>query len=193
MTIEPVTLTGRHVRLEPLSLDHVDALCEVGLDAAIWEWNPTPMSTRDDMQHYIETALALQSVGTCIPFATVHIESKRPVGSTRFAAIDAEHRRAEIGWTWIAPAWQRTIVNTEAKYLMLSHAFETWKLIRVELKTDALNKRSRQAMLRIGAKEEGIFRQHIITASGRYRDSAYFSIIDREWPDVKTWFEDKLS
>ena len=107
------------------------------------------------------------------------------IGSTRFGGIDTKNRRAEIGWTWINPKWQRTAINTEAKLLMLKHAFEVWKCIRVELKTDVLNEKSRNAILRIGAKEEGIFRQHLITDSGRFRDTVYFSIIDTEWEAMK--------
>jgi len=114
------------------------------------------------------------------------------IGSTRFGNIDVANKRAEIGWTWINPKWQRTVVNTEAKFLMLSHAFETWKCIRVELKTDALNEKSRNAILRIGAKEEGIFRKHMITSTGRYRDTVYFSVLDTEWPTVKQRLLERL-
>jgi RimJ/RimL family protein N-acetyltransferase len=145
------------------------------------------------MQVYMEEAFAMQAQGTAIPFVTVEQASGRVAGSTRFANIDREHRRAEIGWTWVAAPWRRTVVNTEAKYLMLCHAFETWGCIRVELKTDALNARSRAAILRIGATEEGTFRNHMITESGRFRDTVYFSILDREWPDVKRRLEERLS
>ena len=120
-----------------------------------------------------------------VAFATVLRESGEIVGSTRFMNIDPTNRHVEIGSTWIVPAWQRTAVNTEAKYLMLRHAFESWKCLRVELKTDALNQQSRKAILRLGAKEEGRFRKHVITWSGRVRDSVYFSIIDTEWPEIK--------
>jgi RimJ/RimL family protein N-acetyltransferase len=116
----------------------------------------------------------------------------RVIGSTRYANIDRAHRRVEIGWTWVARAWQRTAVNTEAKYLLLRHAFETLGCIRVELKTDSLNAQSRAAILRIGAREEGIFRNHMITASGRIRHTVYFSITDAEWPEVKSRLEAKL-
>lgn len=192
MKIEPVTLDGRFVRLEPLTQDHLGGLAEVGLDPAIWEWNLSRLESHHDMEEYVETAMKLQDAGAALPFATVLKETGKPIGSTRFAAFDREHRRAEIGWTWIGTDWQRTAANTEAKYLMLRHAFETWRLIRVEFKTDALNKRSRAALERLGAKFEGIFRQHMITASGRCRDSAYYSIIDSEWPDTRKWFEKKL-
>ena len=194
MRIEPVTLDGRHVRLEPLSLTrHHAGLSEVGLDEAIWRFNPSQaVRTPDEMRRYIEMALQQQAEGGSLPFATIDAKSGRAVGSTRFANIDRDHRRVEIGYTWIAPPWQRTAVNTEAKYLMLCHAFETLGCIRVELKTDSLNERSRNAILRIGAKQEGILRNHMVTYSGRYRHSVYFSIIETEWPDVKAGLEAKL-
>ena len=119
--------------------------------------------------------------------------SGRAAGSTRYADIDVENRRLEIGYTWVAPPWQRTPVNTEAKCLMLRHAFETWGCIRVELKTDSLNQRSRNALLRIGPKQEGIFRNHMVTHSGRFRHSVYFSIIDSAWPAIKVDLEARLA
>jgi RimJ/RimL family protein N-acetyltransferase len=193
MDITPVTLEGRHIRLEPLSLAHHAQLCAVGLDEAIWRWNPRgTVRTPQEMRAYIETALEQQAAGESLPFATVEQSSGHAVGSTRFAEIDRANRRVEIGYTWIAPRWQRTAVNTEAKYLMLRHAFEALGCIRVELKTDSLNERSRAAIRRIGAQEEGIFRNHMVTASGRLRHSVYFSIIDSEWPQVKAGLEAKL-
>jgi RimJ/RimL family protein N-acetyltransferase len=128
-----------------------------------------------------------------IPFATVQKQTNQPIGSTRFLNLDPDNRRAEIGWTWIAPAWQRTAVNTEAKLLMLTHAFEQMRCIRVELRTDALNERSRTAILRLGATFEGILRQHMIMPTGRLRDTAVYSILDREWPVVKAGLESKLA
>jgi N-acetyltransferase len=193
MKIEPVTLTGKYVRLEPLSLDHLDGLCAVGLEEEIWRLGLAPVETRDDMRAYVETALRWQSEGTALPFATIAQPTNSVAGSTRFANIDVNHRRTEIGWTWLGKEWRRTPINTEAKYLMLTHAFETLGCIRVELKTDVLNRRSRDAMLRIGAKEEGIFRNHMITASGRFRDSVYYSIIESEWPGVKAGLEEMLA
>jgi RimJ/RimL family protein N-acetyltransferase len=145
------------------------------------------------MAAYIQTALDAQKAGTALPFATVHVASGQVIGSTRFMNIDVANRRVEIGATWIAAPWRRTAVNTEAKYLMLRHAFETLGCIRVELKTDALNQRSRNAIRRIGAQEEGILRQHVVTWSGRLRDSVYFSILNSEWPRVKQDLEQKLS
>src|SRR5579863_198373 len=192
MKLEPVTLEGRGVRLEPLAASHHAALCEVGLDPELWRLVPYRVSTPDEMRGYIDSALEAQAAGTAIPFATVERVSGRVVGSTRFMNIDAANKRVEIGATWLAAPWQRTTINTEAKYLMLRHAFETWHCIRVELKTDALNQRSREAMLRIGAREEGTFRQHMVTWSGRLRDTVYFSILDSEWPGVKASLEAKL-
>ena len=194
MKIEPVTLKGEFVKLEPLSPEkHFADLCAVGLDAEIWRWSPKQIKTEADLQNYIETALDEQRRGVSLPFATVLKETGKAIGSTRFGNIDAANKRVEIGWTWIGLAFQRTFVNTEAKFLMLSHAFETWNCNRVELKTDALNERSRRAILRIGAKEEGILRKHVVTDSGRLRDTVYFSILDDEWAlEVKENLQNKL-
>jgi len=150
------------------------------------------METPQHFLSYIEQALRDRDAGMAVPFATVERASGRVVGSTRFGNIVPAHRRVEIGWTWLAPAWQRTRINTEAKYLMLRHAFEVWGAIRVELKADARNEKSCRAIQRIGAKPEGILRQHIITHTGRYRDTAYFSILDSEWPEVKLALEERL-
>ena len=179
------TLTGTRVILEPLTLAHLDALCEVGLDPEIWKYTTAGIRTRDDMLRYVETALQWQREGTAVPFATIDRASNRVVGSSRFANIAAEHKRAEIGWTWIAREFQRTYVNTEAKYLMLRLAFEEWQFLRVELKTSSRNERSRAAILRLGAVEEGTLRKHMINEDGSSRDSVYFSITDDEWPAVK--------
>ena len=185
MVVEPVTLQGKYVRLEPLSMDHFDQLWAIGQDKGLWKWISYQINTPDEMRTYIKTALDWQAIGTALPFVTIWQATNEVVGSTRFGNIDTGNHRVEIGWTWIGKPWQRTPVNTEAKFLMLQHAFEVWHCIRVELKTDKLNERSRAAILRIGAKEEGIFRHHVITESGRLRDSVYFSIIDTEWPEVK--------
>jgi len=187
--LTPVTLEGRVVRLEPLSLDHLDGLIAVGLEPELWRLTMSRGRTPEEMREYVEQALAEQRAGSAVPFATVEHASGRVIGSTRFGNIAPSHRRVEIGWTWVAPAWQRTAVNTEAKYLMLRHAFEEWGCIRVEIKTSALNERSRRAILRIGAIEEGTLRQHLITPDGTFRDTVYFSVIDREWPAVKTRLE----
>ncbi|HEX8249800.1 MAG TPA: GNAT family protein [Pyrinomonadaceae bacterium] len=185
MKIESVILENDLVRLEPLESEHLAALCEVGLVEEIWRWSPQKIKNAEDLRGYIETALAERASGVSLPFVTIDKSKNKIAGSTRFGNIDVKNRRAEIGWTWINPAWQRTFVNTQVKLLMLGHAFETWKCIRVELKTDALNEKSRNAILRLGAKEEGIFRQHLITDTGRLRDSVYFSILDSEWQSVK--------
>ena len=193
MIVVPVTLEGLHVRLEPLKKAHLAGLAEVGLDEELWRWIPTAVRTREEMVAYIETALDEQQRGVSLPFAIVEKVTGRAIGSTRYGNIDRTHHRVEIGWTWVAREWQRTAMNTEAKYLLLKHAFESLGCMRVELKTDSLNEKSRAAILRIGAKEEGIFRNHMITASGRIRHSVYFSIIDSEWPEVKARLEARLS
>jgi len=193
MKIEPVVLEGKHVRLEPLTLGHIDALCEVGGDAEIWRWNPyIQVGDRAGIRAFVEFALGEQAAGSALPFVTIERATGRVIGSTRFMSIERPHRRLEIGGTWIGVAWQRTPVNTEAKYLMFRHAFEVWGCIRVELKTDSLNDRSHNAILRIGAKEEGTFRNHMITSTGRIRHSIYFSVIDSEWPEVKARLEERM-
>jgi RimJ/RimL family protein N-acetyltransferase len=190
MKVEPVTLEGRHVRMEPLSYDHHSGLCEIGLDPDLWQWIPYAVTTPDEMQAYIRTAFEWQAAGTALPFVT--IADGRVAGCTRYMNIETAHRRLEIGATFVGRAWQRSVVNTEAKYLMLRHAFETLGCMRVELKTDSLNQRSRNAILRIGATEEGTFRNHMITSTGRVRHTVYFSIIDSEWPRVKAHLESKM-
>jgi RimJ/RimL family protein N-acetyltransferase len=192
MNVLPITLEGRHIRLEPLSLKHHAQLCEVGLDEDLWRWTTTLIRTPVEMREYIEAALREQSAGMSLPFATIDKSTGRAIGSTRYGNIDRLNRHLEIGWTWVAREFQRTPVNTEAKYLMLTHAFEALDCLRVEFKTDSLNERSRNALLRIGAREEGIFRNHMITYTGRIRHSVYYSIIDSEWPTVKANLEAKL-
>lgn len=193
MKLDPVTLTGQQVRLEPLSVDHLPALCEVGLDEELWRWTTALVRTSDDMRRYLETALAARAAGNALPFAIVHLPSGRVVGSTRYGNVEPVHRRLEIGWSWVAGAWQRTAVNTECKFLLLRHAFEALRCLRVEFKTDALNQRSRAALLRLGAVEEGTLRRHMITESGRVRDTVYFSILDSEWPDVAARLQARLA
>jgi RimJ/RimL family protein N-acetyltransferase len=183
--IEPVTLEGRLVRLEPLSLDHVAGLAEVALDPAIWRWTIARPTTIGELRSWAETALTGRDSGTELPFATIDQATGRPIGSSRYMNIALEHRRLEIGWTWVAPAWQRTGANREAKLLMLSHAFDTLGCRRVEFKTDSLNEPSRTALLGIGAQFEGIFRNHMVMPEGRMRHSAYYSVIDEEWPAVR--------
>jgi len=185
--VTPLTLEGSVVRLEPIRPEHASLFWEVAKDSLddIFHWIPYSMKTPADFERVVARAFEEQGRGESVVFATVERTSGQVIGSTRFMNIDRANRRVEIGSTWIAPRWQRTAVNTEAKYLMLRHAFEVWKVVRVELKTDALNEKSRKAILRLGAKEEGILRKHVITHTGRIRDSVYFSILDTEWPEVK--------
>jgi RimJ/RimL family protein N-acetyltransferase len=190
--VTPITLEGNHVRLEPLSESHHEPLCAVGLDPELWKWIPTQVLNPEQMLRYIRTALAEQERGVSLPFATVHRASGKVIGSTRYLNIDEPHKRLEIGSTWIAKPWQRTAINSEAKYLMMRHAFETVGCNRVEWKTDSLNTQSRNAILRLGAQQEGIFRQHMVTWSGRLRDTVYFSVIAPEWPAIKTALEAKI-
>jgi RimJ/RimL family protein N-acetyltransferase len=192
--LEPITLEGKSVRLIPIRREHWQPLWEVAKDSTeyIFSWIPYPMRSAEDFQLWADKALAEQARHESIVLVTVERSSGRVIGSTRFMNIDPANRRVEIGSTWIATAWQRTAINTEAKYLMLLHAFEQWGCIRVELKTDALNQKSRNAILRIGAKEEGTLRKHLVTHTGRIRDSVYFSILDTEWPEVKASLEARL-
>ncbi len=192
-TPAPVTLTSPVVRLEPLTLSHVDALARVGLDPELWGWIPNPITSADEMHAYVLTALDEQQRGVALPFAIVDAASDDLIGSTRFANIDARNRRLEIGWTWLARSHQRTRANTAAKRLLLGHAFDALGANRVELKTDALNEKSRNAIGRIGGVQEGIFRQHVVCASGRIRDTVYFSILATEWPAVRRRLDERLT
>ena len=193
--ITPLTLEGAVVRLEPLRREHTDLFWDAAHDSLedIFRWIPYRMETRHDFLQFVDRAREEQNRGESIVFATVERASGRIIGSTRFMNIDRANRHVEIGSTWIAPAWQRTAVNTEAKCLMLRHAFEVWECFRLELKTDALNQKSRNAILRIGAKEEGTLRKHLITWTGRIRDTVYFSILDTEWSEVKAKLNARLS
>ena len=191
-TVEPVTLTGTVVRLEPVGLEHLDALADVGLDPVVWRWIGFPVRTKDDLRRYIEDALRDRAAGRAMPFAILEAATGRPVGSTRFGNIDLFNRRVEIGWTWVAPAWQRTAMNTEAKLLLLEHAFDRLGCNRVEFKTDSLNTQSRGALLGIGAVEEGTLRNHMVTESGRLRHTVYFSVIRDEWPAVRERLQERL-
>ena len=191
----PLTLEGHFVRLEPLRQEHAALFWDIAKDSLedIFRWIPYRMQTLEDFERVVEKAFAEQSRGESVVFATIERGSGKVVGSTRFMNTDHANSRVEIGSTWIAPSWQRTAVNTEAKYLMLRHAFEVSRCVRVELKTDALNQRSRTAILRLGAKEEGTLRKHLLTWTGRMRDTVYFSILDTEWPEVKSRLESKLA
>ena len=183
----PLTLEGSQVRLTPLRPEHAVLLWEIAKDhlQELFQWIPYRLESLDDFREFNRQVLDEQQRGLTLPFATFERSSGHIAGTTRFMNMDLPNRKVEIGSTWIAPRWQRTAVNTEAKYLMLRHAFETWNCLRVELKTDSMNLRSRNAILRLGAKEEGILRKHMLTWNGRQRDSVYFSILDTEWPEVK--------
>jgi RimJ/RimL family protein N-acetyltransferase len=180
-----VVLAGRRVRLEPLGSGDVDRLLPVASDKELWRLTREDASSRDELAAYVERALAMRAQGTALPFVIVERDSGTAIGSTRFGNYERADRRIEIGWTWVGRPWQRTAVNTEAKLLLLTHAFEVLGMRRVELKTDVLNQQSRRAILRLGATEEGIFREHMVTSRGRIRDSIWFSILAREWEPVK--------
>ncbi len=187
--LSPIALEGCYVRLEPLTLEHLPALTAIGLEPSLWEWTPMRVSTPDEMRAEVESALADRKRGVAMPFVTLDRATGEALGATRFGNYDAKHRRVEIGWTWITPSRQRTPVNTEAKYLQMRHAFETLGLQRVEWKTDALNARSRAAISRLGAREEGTLRRHMICDTGRVRDTVYYSVIAEDWPEVRTRLE----
>lgn len=190
--LAPETLMGRFVRLEPLALSHFDDLCAVGLEPELWRWIPNQVTTREQMRGYIDTALSEQKARASSPFAVIHRGSGRAIGSTRYGNINLPNKRVEIGWTWYGREYQRSPVNTECKLLLLTHAFDRLGVVRVEFKTDALNEKSRNALARIGAVQEGVFRKHLICASGRIRDTVYFSILDSEWPEKKRALEARL-
>jgi RimJ/RimL family protein N-acetyltransferase len=193
--VSPLTLEGKTVRLEPIRREHALQFWDIAKSDVeeLFRWIPYSVKTAEDFNELVEKALAEQRKGESVAFTTIEKDSGRVIGSTRFMNIDRNNRKVEIGSTWIAKPWQRTAVNTEAKYLMLRHAFETWGCARVELKTDALNQQSRNAILRIGAKEEGTLRRHVVTWTGRIRDSVYFSILDDEWPAVKLKLEARIA
>jgi RimJ/RimL family protein N-acetyltransferase len=193
LNVQPVTLEGRFVRLEPMLAEHAPGLAEVGLDPELWRWIPTPVVTLADMEGYVAEALADQAKGSALPFTVIERASGRVAGSTRYAAIERRDRRVEIGWTWYARPWQRTAVNTETKRLLLGHAFDVLGCVRVELKTDALNEPSRRAIERLGARQEGILRKHkLVTSTGRFRDTVYYSILAEEWPGVRERLDARL-
>jgi len=180
------------VRLEPLTLAHVPGLAAVGLDPEIWRWTIARPRTEDDVRAWAASTIGARDAGAEFPFATVDVASGQPIGSSRYMNIVLEHRRLEIGWTWVAPPWQRTGANREAKLLMLEHAFERLGCRRVEFKTDSNNEKSRDALLGIGARFEGIFRNHMVMPDGRTRHSAWYSVIDEEWPEVRAALEASL-
>ncbi len=182
----PIILVGTAVRLEPLTMAHVPELAAVGCDDRIWHLMRYGLiRTEEDMRAWVEKRLEEQAAGTDLPFTVIHLASGRVAGATRYMEIHPEHRKLEIGGTWYGLEFQRTAVNTECKYLLLEYAFEVLRAIRVQFKADLRNERSWRAIERIGAKREGILRNHMILPDGSIRDSIYYSIIDSEWPDVK--------
>jgi RimJ/RimL family protein N-acetyltransferase len=185
MDTSPITLEGQHTRLEPLSLAHFESLVAAAAEGELWKSFVTVVPARDTMAEYIEAALTAQKQGSELPFVIIQQATGRVVGTTRFYYIQPQQLSAAIGYTWVAVSAQRTAVNTEAKLLLLTHAFEVWRCNRIEFITDVLNEQSRAAILRLGAKQEGILRRHLIMPNGRVRDSVCFSIIIEEWPDVK--------
>jgi RimJ/RimL family protein N-acetyltransferase len=190
--LQPVVLEGRTVRLEPLTAAHEPALLAAAQDERIWRYTIHDPRTEESMHSYVASALADQERGEALSFAVHHREAGRIIGATRFHSISAANRGVEIGFTWYSPEFWRTRVNTECKYLMLCHAFDVLGCIRVELKTDGRNDRSRAAILRLGAREEGTLRSKVIMRDGHRRDAVYFSILDHEWPAVRERLEGML-
>ena len=191
--VRPVTLEGSIVRLEPMSLGHLHGLAEVAFDESIWQWTLARPTDVDGLRAWMSTAIAHLDDGTEMPFVTIDRETDRPIGSTRFMSIVPDHRRLEIGWTWVGLDWQRRGANQEAKYLQLRHAFEDLGANRVEFKTDSLNEKANPALLAIGATFEGTFRNHMIMPGGRLRHSNYYSVTVEEWPDRKARLEARLA
>ena len=190
MEVKPVVLTGKHVRLEPMTEAHIPALAEIGVGQSFWDFMLYGnINTADDMRNWVLDMLSRAKKGTDLPFVPIHLESGRAAGATRYLNIVPQDRGLEIGGTWYGPEFQMTVVNTECKYLLLSHAFETLKCIRVQLKTDLHNERSQKAIERIGAVKEGVLRNHMILPDGRYRHSVFYSILDTEWLEVKQRLE----
>lgn len=192
MEIKPVILIGKAIRLEPLKIDHLQGLFEAGQDAAIWSYMPSTVRSIESMADWIEKALSNQEKGLDLPFVVIDQNTGEILGSTRFLDIAPKDRGLEIGFTWYTPRVWRTSVNTEAKYLLLKHCFETLKTIRVQFKTHHLNLASQKAIERIGGVKEGILRNHRIQEDGSIRHSVYYSILDTEWETIKERFEKTL-
>ena len=193
MRFEPVTLEGQLVRLEPLSARHKQGLCDAIRDGALWTLHVTLVPHPDEIDIFLGNARRAHALGDGLAFATVDRATGRVAGSTRFMKADDQHRRVEIGFTFLGRSSQRTGLNTEAKLLMLTHAFETLEMNRVELLTDHLNEKSRRAILGLGAKEEGLLRSHMVMRNGRVRDSVLYSVIRGDWPEVKQQLTFKLA
>ena len=193
MEIKPVVLQGKHVRLEPMSEAHIAGLAEIGVGQPFWDFMVYgDVNTVDDMRSWVLDILSRADDGTDLPFAAIHLASGRVAGATRYLNIVPKDRGLEIGGTWYGLDFQRTPVNTECKYLLLRHAFETLGCIRVQLKTDLRNERSQRAIERIGAVKEGVLRNHMILPDGHYRHSVFYSILDTEWPQVKKRLEEMM-
>lgn len=194
MDVQPVTLTLHTVRLEPLSLEHIPGLFEAGQDESIWRFmRYGKIESEAQMAEWVRGLLKAQAQGTDLPFAVIHLETAQVIGATRYLDIQPQNRSLEIGGTWYAPAFQRTSVNTECKYLLLRHAFEVLGCVRVQFKADVRNERSQRALERIGAVKEGILRNHMILPDGYLRSSVYYSILQSEWAAVKALLEEKLN
>jgi RimJ/RimL family protein N-acetyltransferase len=192
--IIPVTLIGKHVRLEPMILEHVEPLAEIGIGQSFWDFMLYgEINSVDDMRRMVLDILARAEKGTDLPFTVIHLASGRVAGATRYLNINPGDRGLEVGGTWYGPEFQRTAVNTECKYLLFKHAFETLGAIRVQLKTDSRNERSQKAIERIGAVKEGVLRNHMILPDGRYRHSVFYSVLDSEWEGVKKRLEEMLA
>lgn len=188
-----VTLFGKHIRLEPMTEEHIPALAGAGRDESIWRYMVYgDLTTENGMRTWVMDMLSRQTTRTDLCFVVIHQVSNDLVGATRYLEMRPEHRSLEIGGTWYAPEYQRTVVNTECKYLLLKYAFEKLGCIRVQFKADARNERSVRAIERLGAQREGLLRKHYILPDGTIRDSVYFSILDKEWPDVKVRLEEIL-
>lgn len=189
----PITLTGSSIRLEPMRSEHAGALLEAGRSTEVWEWMPARPTSVQSMERWLARAVEAEAQGREYPFIVRQRSDGRIIGSTRYLDVQEEDRTAEIGWTWYAPAAWGTVVNPEAKYLLLRHAFEDWRAIRVALKTDIRNLRSQAAIKKLGAVYEGTLRNQRIRPDGTLRDTVLFSIVDREWPAVKAALEARLS
>lgn len=189
--ISPVILNGEYVCLEPMTEDHIPGLAEIGVGQTFWDFMLYGrMDSVEDMRNWVRDILSRAEKGTDLPFVAIHLASGKVAGATRYLNIMPKDRGLEIGGTWYGTEYQRTPVNTECKYLLLTHAFERLGCIRVQLKTDLRNVRSQKAIERIGAKREGILRNHMILPSGQFRDSVFYSILDSEWPEVKKRLEE---
>jgi RimJ/RimL family protein N-acetyltransferase len=189
----PITLIGAHIRLEPMRPSHAAALLEAGRSPEIWSWMPARPTTPAAMESWLEKAMRAESQGREYPFVVVDRPDSRVIGSTRYLNVEEDDRTVEIGWTWYAPDRWGGVVNPEAKYLLMKHAFEDWHAIRVALKTDVKNLHSQAAIRKLGAQYEGTLRNQRIRPDGSYRDTVIFSIIESEWPSVKAKLEQRMA